>query len=726
GREKRRWRLTRRGFLVGAGVVGGLALGGNWLLGWGRQRVAEVFESGDGNFGAPPSTPELWLEVSPDNTVTLYVPKVEMGQGIHTALAQIAADELEADWKRVRVVQASTARGFGDRAMNTSGSTSVSASYGPLREAAATAREMLRAEAARQLGVAPGSVVMTESRVYARENPRDVRTYGEVVAARQGEWEVPAEPAVLKPERDFTLVGQRVRRLDLEAKLTGQAVYGYDARLPGMLYGAVARPPRYGATLKRADTAQAAAMPGVVRVVVEGNFAGVVAETRPQAHRAVQALRLEWQGGLTWGQEELERAVTVPTRGGVVFHRRGNVRAGLRQGKLVEAAYRVPLAAHAHLEPQAALVHVRPDGVEALVSTQVPQMARQGIAAATGHEDAQIVIQPTYLGGGFGRKGGQDVAFEAAMLSKAVGKPVHVGWTRTEDLRHGYFRPPSHNVLRGTVGPEGKVAALEHRIAGGDVFLGIGLFPDLVGDALGYDPGALSGAIPVYDFARFEGRAHRVKLPVPTGWWRSLGSIPNVFALESFLDELAASAGADPLEFRLRHLPDDGGESSQMRAVLQRAAGLAGWGKPGPEGTARGIACGKYGKTVVALVAEVTVKGGQIRARRVTVAVDCGLVVNPDGAEAQAQGSVVMGLSSALLEKVTLKDGMAEPQNFGQYPLLTLAQAPEIEVVFVNSRKVREPYGMGEPVIGPVAPAVANAVFALTGQRLRELPLRLA
>jgi isoquinoline 1-oxidoreductase subunit beta len=727
-KPKQPWRLTRRGFLIGAGVLGGLALGANVLLTRGRQIVADAFNSGEGDFGAPPNTPSLWLEVGKDNKAILFVPKVEFGQGIHTALAQIAAEELQPDWKNFEVRVANTARGFGDSAMSTAGSTSVSGSFKPLREAAAYLRTMLEAEAARQLGVSVADIRVANGRITVFGQPGKALTFGEVVAAKQGEWQVPTESPKLKTSREWQYIGEAVPRIDFRAKLTGKAVYGYDARVEGMLYGAVARPPRYGATLKGLSNLEVVqAMSGVEKVVVDPaqNFAGVAARSRSQARKAVEAMQVQWEGGITWGQEELEARVQVPKsgRGGTLYMQNGDPTLGFGLGKLVEAEYRIPLAAHAHLEPQAALVDVKPDRAVAQVSTQVVQTTREGIVKATGYTPEQVEIQPTYVGGAFGRKGGHDVAFEAAMLSKAAGKPVHVGWTRLEEMRYGYLRPPSHNLLRGAVDEKGKITALEHHIAGGDVFLSIGAFPEALGGVFGFDPGALSGAVPLYDFENARGLAWRIKLPVQTGWWRSLGTVPNTFALECFMDEMAIAANQDPVEFRLRHLGSDE-RGQRAAAVLQRAAEISNWSQKA-EGIGKGVAIGKYGKTVVALVAEVSAANNQIKVERVTAVVDCGLVINPNGAEAQAQGSIVMGVSSALKEKITLKEGMVEADNFGQYPLLTLSESPRIRVEFINSANLAEPFGMGEPVIGPVAPVVANAVFALTQKRLRELPLNL-
>lgn len=713
--KKRRWRVSRRKFLIGTGAtLGVLAIGGKLALDRGRMFLAE-FEGGE--FGTPPSDPDLWLELSPDNTITLYSPKGEFGQGIHTTLAQIAAEELEADWNQMRVAQADTQHGFETFAMFTLGSISTSSMYQPIREAAATLREMLRLQAAKTWNVDASLVFAMKGAMVRQDDPAQKLSYGDI-AASTTTWEVPAEKAVLKSVSEFHTIGQAKQRVDLRDKVLGKAIYGYDARLEGMLYGAVARPPRYGATLKTVNASKAETLPGVVQIVQDKNFAGVVAESRPQAWQAVQALETQWEGGITWNDDDVRNAVTVPERGGTVLRRDGNVRSRLR-GDVIEAEYRTTLAAHAHLEPQAALVYVQGDKAEAWMSTQTPDS--EDIAKATGLEPKNITIYPRYMGGAFGRKFGNDVGVEAAKLSQAVGKPVHVGWNRLEEMRYGFFRPPTHTTFRAAL-EDGRIVALEQHTASGDVLFGMGGFPVIAENLIGFDFGAASSILPDYAIPNQRVLFHRVNLPVPTGSWRSLGSFPNAFARESFMDELAERAGVDPLEFRLRHLPES--ELGQrMRRVLETVAERSGWTIPVAEGTARGLAYGKYGKTLVAQVAEVAVENNQIQVKRFFSAVDCGLVINPDGALAQAQGSIVMGLSATLLEKITLKDGLAEADNFNQYPLLTLAQTPVIDVSFVGD--ALEPYGMGEPVIVPVAAAVANAVYALTGQRLRELPLTL-
>jgi isoquinoline 1-oxidoreductase beta subunit len=504
--------------------------------------------------------------------------------------------------------------------------------------------------------------------------------------------------------------------------VTGRAVYGFDVRLPGMLYGAVARPPRFGSELLRAGVGGAAAMPGVVAVVAEPGFAGVVAERRRQAYEALAALELGWSDGVRFDDAELERLATVIDGEGVVIQRKGRVGRNLGRGRALRAEYRSALAAHAHLEPQAAVVDVRPDRVEAWVPTQSPDSMRSALAERLGRKADDVNVAVTYLGGGFGRKLLVEPAFEAARLSQVVGRPVHVGWSRSEDLRAGPYRPPTHNLLRASLDEGGRLLALEHQVASGDV--AFSLFPAFLTAIFGADFGAWRGATIPYDgVPHLRARSQRVELPVPTTWWRGLGLLANAFALESFIDELAHAAGADPLAFRLAHL-GEGREPRRMAAALERVAAMADWGSPPPAGRARGIAAVNDYGTVVAAVAEVALVAGSLRVERILAVMDPGLVINPDGAQAQMQGAIVMALGSTLKERLAFRDGALVASNFDGYPLLTLEETPRIETELISSGD--EPFGVGEPPIGPVAPAVGNAVFALTGQRFRRLPLELA
>ncbi len=713
GQPKRK--LSRREFLIAVGVAGGgLLLGTKAGLPFARLKIAEVFESGAAPGGLEAEA-TAWFQITPENIVKIFIPKAEMGQGVHTALAQIAAEELEIDWQQLEVLQAGTGQGLDD-SFGTGASNSVSTMYQPIREAAATLREMLRAEAANFFGVSPEVLTIQTGQIFTEGGA--ALTYGEVAALKL-DWEIPEEAPPLKSKQDFRYIGQSTPRVDLRAKVLGTAAYGYDLRLPEMLYGAVARPPKIGSTLKSAAAGEAANRPGVVKVILADDFAGVVAETRDQAYGAVNALDLEWETKKIWEQADLDALVTVGQGKGVQIQKEGDPTQTLDELPVVTAEYRTPMAFHAHLEPQAATVDVKPNRVDVYAATQFPVRLREFIAKAIDRQEDEVFVTPTYLGGGFGRKIGTEAAVEAARLSAAVGKPVHIGWTRPEDFRHGFLRPPTHHAFRGALNGK-KIAAVEHQQASGAV-----AFPFLSGAfkaILGADFGAWRGARLNYAIPDRSVTAWLPELPLATGWWRGLGLLANTFAVESFIDELAHAAGVDPLEFRLAHLSNDE-FTARRRATLQAAAENAGWGQSLPAGRALGIATSIDVGTVVAQVAEISVESGEIRVHKVTSAVDPGLVINPDGATAQIQGAIIMGLSSTLVEAVYLENGQLTANNFNKYPLLQMKQAPDIEVILLESGD--KPNGMGEPPIGPIAAAVANAVFALTGQRLRNLPLKL-
>jgi isoquinoline 1-oxidoreductase beta subunit len=714
-KQPRRWRMSRRGFLIGVGVTGvGLALGAAFGKPAMHLAIADALDSAGGPPSSFPKEPLIWFDVPPRGPITLYTPKVEMGQGIHTALAQIAAEELELGPDQIVVAQGGTALGPAD-AGGTSASNSVVSLFTPLREVAATLREMLRGAAAARLGVPATELVAAAGAFSLASDPARRVSYGELVADK-AQWVVPEQPPALKPASAFTAIGQSWQRVDIPAKLSGAATYGYDMRLPNMLYGAVARPATIEGRLRRAAPGSAANAPGVVAVLAEGEFAGVAAESRAAAFAALGQLDLEWENGRAWQQAEIDALVDARSLPGVTIQRAGNAGANLGGELLFRAEYRTPLAAHAHLEPQAALADVQPDKVRVWSSTQVPASVAGLVAAALGREAATVEVLPTYLGGGFGRRldGGAEV--EAARLSAAAGRPVHVGWTRTEEFRNGFLRPPTHSIFEARLEGD-KIVALSQRQASGDVLFGF--FPAPLQFIFGADLGAWRGARLPYAIEHLEVTAARTTLPVKTGSWRGLGLLANVFAVESFIDELAHAAGRDPLAFRLANLPADE-TGARLRKVLETAAERGGWGQPAPAGRARGIALTLDARTAVAHVVELSMEQGRPRVHRVSAAVDPGLVINPDGAAAQSEGAIAMGLSAALFERITIADGAITAGNFNSYPLLTMADAPEIDVVMISSGE--QPFGMGEPPMGPIAAAVANAIFALTGERRRELP----
>jgi isoquinoline 1-oxidoreductase subunit beta len=718
-----RWKTTRRRLLIGAGAMGVLGVGA--YLGFPATIPTLVdqltVESGG---GSGPTQPLLWFAVDPNQGVTLYVPKGEMGQGVQSMMAQLAAEELELEPMQLRIEIANSSQGF-NNLYATYSSSSTTSLYYPLRQAAANLREMLRSEAAQQLGVSVSEIVALAGACFARKKPNQKLDYSQIVAAKKGEWAEP-KSVKLKSRKDFVRIGQNTPRVDIPDKLLGISQYGIQARVANMVFGAVARPPQFGAVLKSGKAGDAASMPGVKKVVIDiaNNFAGVVADTRTRAWNALAKLQLEYTNGSSISQKELEQQVTAVAGQGTVVRTRGNVNSALNNPLV--AAYRTPLAAHAHLEPLSALADVRRDTIEAWVSTQDVALEVTALEQVFGN-NRKVVVHGMQMGGSFGRKGNQTAVIEAARLSQAAGLPVHVTWTRTEEMRNSFYRQPSHAVLRGSVDRQGRIIALEHTVASGDILTGSLDIP-IIGPMLaaGYqlDLGVFTGLFSPYDIANYTVHTRSIKLPVPTGLWRGLGLFTHVFALESFTDEFAHQAKLDPIEFRLLNLPNTE-QGKRLKAVLNEVKTKSQWKSSLPTGEGRGVACSFSSNTAVAMVAEVRVQDGQIQVTRVVIAVDPGLVVNPNGAALQARGSVVMGLSNTLIEEILIENGAVVQKDFDDYPLLRLSQTPpKIDVHFVESPL--DPQGMGEPVIGPVAASVANAVFALTGQRLRDLPLRLS
>ncbi len=716
--KKRRWRVTRRGFLIGAGALAGTAaLGVVFGLPVARKRIASLLEDASAP-GSAPAEPSAWFEVLEDNRVRLYVTKVEMGQGVHTVFAQLAAEELEIGVDDIDVVQASTARSNFDSS-GTGGSNSIASQHEPLRQAAATMRELLRAEAAKKLNQPVTNLEVSGRGFQAKGDASRRVEFGEL-RTNSATWmaNLPRDLPALKPRTAFKVIGQSIPRVDIPAKVQGKAIYGYDVRIEGMLYGAVLRKPTLEAKLKSVDAKQAEAIDGVKKVVVRDDFTGVVATSRAAAQAGLAALNATWENGKLWQQAEIDQIITAGGSGGVPLQDVGSGAASLTGAGVISAEYRTPLAIQSPLEAQAGAADVKTDGATVWASTQSAGVARREVAKALGFKPEQVVVNTTYLGGGFGRKSATEAVIEAAILSAAAGAPVHVGWTREEELRHGYVRPPTHHRMSARLGANGRIEAIQHEQASGDVLFTF--FPAIAGAILGADFGAYRGAMIRYDITNRSTIAWRKQLPLPTGPWRGLGAIANAFAIESFIDELAHAANIDPLTFRLNHLGADAW-GNRMRATLDAAAKAAGWGSPLPAGRARGIACATDVGTTMVEIAEVSLDANNaLRVHKITAAMDCGLVMNPDGARAQIEGNIMWGVGSTLLEEARIEDGRISASNFDGYPLLTIKDAPEINTVLLESDgQIR---GVGEPPIAPVAAAIGNALFALTGKRLRQIP----
>jgi isoquinoline 1-oxidoreductase beta subunit len=690
--------------------------------------------SGDATFA-----PDAWIRLDRDGTVTVMVAHSEMGQGVATALPMLVAEELDADWSRVRWAQAPANRAYFNPAFGaqgTGGSTSVRTSWTPLREAGARARAMLVAAAATRLGV-PAAELRTERGVVIHQASGRRVPYGDLAEAA-ARLPVPAT-ATLKDPKTFTLIGHPVPRIDLDPVVRGGAVFAMDVVVPGMLYASVERCPVFGGTVRRVDDAAARQMAGVRDVVVLRDRVAVVAEHYWQAVSARRKLKVEWDEGATaqWSDDTIGAHLQGLADGSeaALARHEGDVDAALaRAAKVVEATYEVPYLAHATMEPMNCTVDARPESPRVWAPTQFqagPAMMKGGargvVAAVAGVDPEQVEVITTRLGGGFGRRFELDFIEEAAWISRHVQAPVHVIWTREDDVRHDYYRPRTFNRLKAGLDADGNVVAWRHAIAGPSIMAKFlpGFLPTWITHRFGplkggVDGSSVEGAADLpYAVPNIRVTWAQADLGIPVGFWRSVGHSQNAFIVEGFVDELASAAGKDPVAFRRALLKDH----PRHVAVLDAVAERAGWSKPLPRGRARGVAVHDSFGSIVAEVAEVSVERGELRVHKVTCAVDCGQVVNPDTVAAQMESGIVFGLSAVLSGKISIERGRVKESNFPDYPVLRMDRMPEIDVVLVPSGDALG--GVGEPGTPPIAPAVANALYALTGQRVRSLPIRL-
>ena len=752
----------RRRFVLGSlAAVGGLAIG--WSILPPSQRLTPR--------RAPrlPGTPTVfngWVAIDGDGRVTVLMAKAEMGQGTHTGLAMLLAEELDADWTQVRT--ASTGidpiynniatvvdglpfhpddeglirRGAGwmvsklmreAGVMMTGGSSSLKDLWLPMRQAGASARAMLVAEAAHRWGVAVGEIRVADGRVQHASG----RTAGFGELAEAAGRRAVIRDAPLKPVTAFKLIGQPAHRLDSVSKSDGQAGFGIDLALPQMLHAAVRICPMPGGRVASLDATAAMQSPGVRKVFSVAAFKGggeavaVLATSWWQAQRAVDGLQVQWQApeSSALSSDEIRSRLleALDSKGGHAFARRGDVDAELKAAsRTVSAEYFAPYLAHATLEPMNCTVQVKSGRATVWAPTQVPGLARQAVAQVTGLDPEQVEIEVPYLGGGFGRRLEVDfVAQAAAIALQAEGLPVKTIWSREEDMRQDFYRPACMARLEAGLDANGALQGWRMVSAGQSVVSAyaqrvMGLkppFPDKTTSEGAFDQ--------PYEFAHARIAHVTVDLPVPVGFWRSVGHSHQAFFVESFIDELAHAAGQDPVAFRMNLLRSH----PRHARVLQQAARLGRWGQviEPRDGLrrGRGIALHESFGSVVAQVAEVSIAGdGLIQVDRVACVIDCGIAINPDLIRQQVDSSVVYGLSAALMGEITLVKGQVQQGNFHDYPVLRMAQCPVIETEIIASTE--PPEGVGEPPLPPIAPAVANAVFAATGQRLRALPLRLS
>ena len=762
--------VTRRTVLLGtAGVMGGAAA---LMVGWTAMPPKSRLVTGDPMpVGPGQSALNGWVKIGADNTVGIVMCKAEMGQGIHTGLAMVLAEELDADWAQVRVerapidkiyqniagvidglpfhpdddgtLKAVAARVTGKAmreigVMLTGSSSSMRDLWLPMREAGASARAMLVAAAAQQWKLPAGECRVEAGRVSHPSGKS--ASFGELAVAAANQ-SLPKD-VVLKDAKAFKLIGQPQRRIEAASKMNGSAVFGIDVLQPGMQYASVAMCPTLGGRVASFDAAVALKLPGVKKVLVVPGFNGgsggvaVIADTPYHAMRAVKAVRIEWNHGPAAGvsTEDVYRqlAQTLDTETGFGFYTHGDVEAALKSAaKMVKAEYRAPYLAHVTMEPMNCTVQVKDGRATVWAATQVPDIARSAVAKVLGLAPDRVDVQVQLLGGGFGRRCEVDVIAQAAAIAReAGGAPVQTLWSREQDTTHDFYRPASVARFQAGLDAAGQLTAWMNTSAGQaivpQVMKRIFDLPASLANS-GPDKTTSEGAFDQpYEWPAARIGHAVVDLPVPVGFWRSVGHSHNAFFKESFLDEVAAAAGRDPVACRAALLA----RHPRHVKVLQRAAELSGWGQPLPaasDGVKRacGVALHQSFGSIVAQVAEVSVSGDKrIRVHRVTCVIDCGLAVNPNLVRQQMESAIVYGLSAALNDEVRIEKGQVQQSNFHNHPVLRFNECPVIETDIIASGE--HPEGVGEPGTPPVAPAVANALFTLTGQRLRSLPLKLA
>lgn len=704
--------FSRRSFLqASAAVGGGLLIGLNLPFARGDADAAN----------ADTFAPNAFVRIQKDGQVVLTMPYVEMGQGTYTAIPMLIAEELEVDLTQVQLEHAPpNEKAYANPLLGvqaTGNSNAIRGAWEPMRRAGATARTMLVAAAAKRWTVNPATCTAQRGEVIHAATGRRL-TYGEL-AADAARMPVP-ENVSLKPPRDFKLIGTPAKRLDIAAKVNGTAVFGIDARPPGVKIATLAQSPVFGGRVKSVDDTAAKAIKGVRQIVRLDDAVAVVADHMGAAKKGLEALVIEWENGphakLTTEAvaAELEQATLKPA---AVAQTIGDVqRAMTRAARRVEATYLVPFLAHATMEPMNCTVHVRKNECEVWVGNQAVARAQAFAAKAAGLSADQVILHNHLIGGGFGRRLEADGVFRAVEIAKHVDGPVKVVWSREEDIQHDMYRPMFFDRISAGLDEKGMPVAWSNRFAGSSVIAR--WLPPAFNNGL--DPDTTEGAVHlVYDLPNLHVEYAQVEPPgIPTAFWRSVGPSHNVFVTESFMDELAAAAKQDPVAYRLALLD----KSPRAKAVLSLAAEKAGWGTKLPLGVGRGASIQNAFASYMAQVAEVEVAdNGVVRVRRVVCAVDCGTVVNPDTVQAQIQSAVMFGITAALYGEITLKDGRVEQTNFDTYQILRMSEAPVVEVHIVNN--LEAPGGMGEAGTSAIVPAVTNAIFAATGKRVRKLPI---
>lgn len=699
---------SRRAFLkTGAIASGGLMLG-----------IQLPGTMGEAVAAGTMYTPNAWVHIADDNTITLLSARSEMGQGVYTSMPMLIAEELNVDISQIKVAAAPPAAVYVNALLGaqiTGGSTSVRDGWEKLRVAGAQVREMLLSAAAARWGVDKDKLKADKGVITGPGGKK--ATYGELAEAAS-RMPVPEKPAIKDP-KDFKIVGKRVKRVDTPAKVNGTAQFGIDVKLPGMVYATIVQCPVIGGKVKSFDASKAKAVAGVQDVVQVSDGVAVVASNWWQAKKASELLSIEWDEGA--GASLSDESVIAATRQAAATGKvleitkpQGDVAAAFQSAaKVMEAEYVTPMQSHAPLEPMNFTAHVQGDKILLIGPTQFQQGAQGAVAAALGVKPEDITLQTTFLGGGFGRRLELDFIVQAAQISKAVNKPVKLLWTREEDFTHDFYRPAGVIQVKGGMDASGKPTAVHFKVASQSVTQrAFGLPKDTL------DPFMAEAAVAGYNIANTKHDLVIHDTGVRVGYWRAVSHNMNAFANESFMDEMAKAAGKDPYQYRMDLLAG----KPRFANVLKLAATKAGWGKPLPKGHALGIALMEGYDTYMAQVAEVSLDAsGNVKVHRVSVAADLGHMVNPDTVEAQIQSSVIFGMGAALKHQITMVNGRVQQTNYSTFEPVRMYEAPKIDITLVQSNE--KPGGIGEPATAVVVPAIANAVAALTGKRVRRLPI---
>ena len=713
--------MERREFLkVSVGASGGLLIGFQFP---GISTLAAAKSATSPKASADAFVPNAFVRIGSDERVTVIVNHSEMGQGVYTSLPMLLAEELDADWTKVGFEPAPVDPKYNHPAFGlqmTGGSSSVWSGLEQFRQAGAAARSMLVAAAAQQWNI-DAATCRTESGAVFQGSDRKL-TYGQLVdaAARL----TPPAQVELKDPKTFKLIGKPIKRLDTPEKLNGGAVFGIDVKIPGILTAVIARPPIFGAKMKAFDDSRARSMPGVRKVVEVPAGVAVIADSFWQAKTARDALHVEWDGGSmqNFNTSEMmldfrERAKTT----GTSVRKEGDAATALAgAAKKIEAVYEVPYLSHLMMEPLNCVVDLRADSCEVWTGSQFQTIDRANAAKVAGLPNEKVQLHTTFLGGGFGRRANpqSDFVVEAVHVAKVAGAPVKVIWTREDDMQGGWYRPAFLHAIEGGIDASGDAVSWRSRSVGQSIMAGTPFAAMMKGKE--YDPASVEGIDDLpYAIPNVAVESHQAEINVPVQWLRSVGHSHTAFAVECFMDELAALARKDPYQFRRALLQ----KQPRYLGVLDLAAQKAGWGKPLPKGMGRGIAVHFAFESYSAHVAEVSVTDGRVRVHRMVCAIDCGQYVNPGIIAAQTEGGAIFGASAALFQELTFEKGRLQQTNFNTFPVMRMNECPEIETYIVENNQ--KPGGIGEPGVPCAAPAIANAVYAATGKRIRRLPIRM-